>query len=174
MADIQHYERIIKKVKGATLLKVIFLFIYTLICVFWSILALNFGLILLIFAPLFVFIAYIFTRQYTCTEYEYSLVAGIFSFSKIYGGRRRKNVFEADLKFLVSAVPYNERTAVSAKGETVINAIPNGQSANPCVCLFEDGSGKKYRVIIDCDAMTLRILKFFRPSAVDRSVADKI
>ena len=172
MPDIQHYERIIKKVRGTLFLRIFFIFIYSLICAFWIGLALRFGLVLLVFAPLFVFIAYTFTWQYVNTEYEYSLVAGTFSFSKIYGGRRRKNFFEADLKFLVSVVPYSE--ALIKKGETVINAIPDGQAVNPCVCLFEDGGGKKYRVIIDCDAMTFKILKFFKPSAIDRRVAEKI
>lgn len=177
MADVQHYERVLKKKKGVLASRLILILIYLFIFSVWFVVTVRFGLhiAVVVLAPLSIVIAVLLTWKYTKVEYEYSFVAGSFTFSRIYGSKKRKTVFEAELKTLVSVIPY-DTVKFSPKDDngTLINAVPDGASPNPCVCLFEDGDGKRYHVIIDCDGMTARILRFFKASALDRSVFERI
>ena len=177
MADIQHYERIIKKQKGNFVSRALCILVYVFIFSVWIVISAKIGFSAAII-PLSVFsviIAVIITWKYTNVEYEYSFTYGTFAFSRIYSSKKRKAVFEADLKTLVSAVPYRDDPKVSSKeGIKLINAIPYCSSSNPCICLFEDTDGKKHYIIIDCDAMTLKILRFFKMSAVDRELSQLI
>ena len=174
MADIQHYERILKKTRGAAIPKLLMILLYAAILGGWVALAfavaLNVAIIFL--APLSLLAVILLTWKYTSVEYEYSFVAGTFTFSKIYGKKKIRTVFECDLKMLVSAKPYDSSKTISEDGK-VISAIPD-TSPNPCLCLFEDGDSNKYFVVMDCDEMTARILKFFKMSAVDRQLLRQV
>lgn len=177
MADIQHYERVLKKKKGVLTSRFILILIYLFIFSVWFVLTVRFGLhiAVVVLAPTSIVIAVLLTWKYTKVEYEYSFVAGNFTFSRIYGSKKRKAVFEAELKTLVSVIPYsNVKFSPKDDSATLINAVPDNSSPNPCICLFEDGDGKRYHIIIDCDGMTARILRFFKASAVDHAVFDRI
>lgn len=174
MADIQHYERVIKKQKGVITVRILWILAYIFILSLWIVISakVGFSIAIIPLAVLSVVIAVLMTWKYTKIEYEYSFIAGTFTFSKIYGSKKRKAVFEADLKTLISAIPYSDGSKIPSKGEyTIINAIPDGSSQNPCVCLFEDSNSKKHCIIIDCDQMTLRIMRFFKVSAIDRNLS---
>lgn len=177
MADIQHYERVIKKQKGVITSRILWILAYAFILSLWVVISarIGFSLTAIALAVLSVVIAVIITWKYTKVEYEYSFIAGTFTFSRIYGSRKRKAVFEADLKTLVSAIPYGNGSRLPQKGEyDLVNAVPDGASQNPCICFFDDGNKNKHCIIIDCDLMTLKILRFFKVSAVDRDLSKLI
>ena len=173
MADIQYYERVIKAQEGGKrfLPRAVAICGYIFILTLWLVIAVRVGISasLLMLIPLSVLTAVWLTWKYTSIEYEYSFTAGIFTFSKIYGKTKRKTVFEADLKTLVSAVPYDERAVETSNARSVINAIVTESCPNPCVCIFEEND-KRTCVILDCDEMSARILRFFKPSATDRRI----
>ncbi len=174
MADIQSYERVLKKKQ--TGLKVALIALYAVVAGVWLVLAVRVGLhpAMILLAPLSVVIAVLLTWRYTNVEYEYSFMAGTLTFSKIYGKSRRKTLLEVDIKSLSSVFPYNERTASKISDGKRVNGIPSSTSENPCVCAFEDENENKVYFVLDCDEQSAKIFKFFNPSATDRAIFDAL
>ncbi len=173
MADIQHYERVIKPPKrGKTLFyKILMLIIYLVILSIWFVVAVRFTLnaAIVVLIPVSLLVAVLLTWKYTNIEYEYSFTAGQLTFSKIYGKSKRRTLFEGDLKTLQSVVPYDRLKAELSKSDKVIEAVPDISCENPCVCVFEEDDKKVY-LVIDCDGMSAKIFRFFTPSATDRAI----
>ena len=173
MADIQHYERILKSSKGvnASLPKVLMLILYAAVLAAWTALAFitafNPGVLLL--AALTLVALILPTWKYTSVEYEYSFISGTFTLSKVYGKSRIKRVFESELKMLVSARPLDTSKMPTKEDGQVIDGLPDGAEF-PILCVFQDGDENKYFLLIDCDEVTARILKFFKMTALDREI----
>ena len=167
MADIQYYERILKKKEPKK--KAMMIAIYLGIVSAWFVIAVRYTLnaAILLMIPLSVIIAVLLSWKYTQVEYEYSFAAGSFTFSKIYGRSKRKTVFSADIKSMVLAKPYEATKDQNRDSDDFIIAIPESTAKNPCICIF-DNDDKKICVLIDCDEMSAKILKFFNASATDR------
>lgn len=172
MADIQHYERILKR--STLSAKALMLLLYAAVLGAWTVLAFitafNPGVLLLALLTLVALV--LLTWKYTSVEYEYSFVAGNFTLSKIYGKRRIKQVFESDLKMLISVAPLENAKTPTKEDGRVINGLPESAEF-PIVCVFQDGNENKYFVLIDCDGVTARILKFFRMSTLDREIVKR-
>lgn len=174
MADIQSYERVLKKKQ--TGLKAALIAAYAVIASFWFVIAIRVGLhpAMILLAPLSVVIAVLLTWKYTNVEYEYSFMAGTLTFSKIYGKSRRKTVIELDIRKLNAVFPYNERTEQRINDGKLVSGIPSSYSTNPCVCAFEDENEEKVYFLMDCDEQSAKIFKFFNPSATDRAIFDAL
>lgn len=170
MADIQRYERILKKSSGTTA-KLLMLLLYAAVLGAWTVLAFitAFHPSVLILAVLTLLTLILPTWKYTSVEYEYSFVGGNFTLSKIYGKRRIKQVFESELKMLISARPLDSTKMPTKDDGVVINGLSDGAEF-PIVCVFQDGDENKYFLLIDCDEVTARILKFFKMTALDREI----
>ena len=172
MADIQYYERILKlkDVKR----KLVLIGVYFVILSAWFVVAIRYALnaTVLVLAPISVLATVLLTWKYASVEYEYSFSAGTFTFSKIYGKSKRKTVFSAEIKCMTLAKPYDEQRDAGLDFSEFINAIPSQTAANPCICIF-DVDEKKTCVLIDCDEMSAKILRFFNPSATDRGIITK-
>ena len=169
MADIQYYERILKKKEPKK--KALMIAIYLGILSVWFVVAVRYELnaAILLMIPLSIIIAVLLSWKYTNVEYEYSFAAGSFTFSKIYGSSKRKTVFSADIKSMTLAKPYDAQRDGNMDHSVFINAIPQATAKNPCICIF-DIDDKKTCILIDCDEMSAKILKFFNASATDREV----
>ncbi len=167
MADIQYYERVLKtKTPSSTLrTKLLLVVAYAAILVIWLIIVLAAGLSasLLMLIPLLALTVSLVTWKYTSIEYEYSFEAGVLTFSKIYGQAKRRAIFDADIKTLVSVTPYTERAASDTRADRMINALSLTDCENPYICVFEEHEQRR-AIILDCDEMTLRIFKYFKPS----------
>ena len=173
MADIQYYERVLKKKDLRRIL--LLLGAYFVILSVWFVVAIRYTLnaMILVLAPLSILAAVLLTWKYAKVEYEYSFSAGTFTFSKIYGKSKRKTVFSADLKSIALAKPYDADRDADLDYSEFINAIPSSFSQNPCICIF-DVNEKRTCVLIECDERSAKILRYFNPSAVDRDVLKKI
>ena len=172
MADIQHYERILKRSTPTS--KALMLLLYAAVLVAWTVLAFitafNPGVLILALLTLVALV--LLTWKYTLVEYEYSFVGGVFTLSKIYGKSRIKQVFQSDLKMLISASPLDGTKSPAKENGRVIDGL--GKRAEfPIVCVFQDGDENKYFVLMDCDSVTARILKFFRMSTLDREIVKR-
>lgn len=178
MADIQSYERVLKKKRLKSVILAVSL--YALILFVWLIVIFGVGRFdpaLILLAPISTLAVVLITWKYTRVEYEYSFVGGTFTFSKIYGGRSRRCVLEVEIRSLKEIFPYNEETAKKIENitdKTLIKGIPSGSSQNPCVLSFEDNKEKAVFFILDCDGRSAKILKFYNPSAVHRAILEKI
>ena len=173
MADIQHYERVFNKKHAPKALIIVLIILYCLMVCGWFVLALlsSMNLALALLVPAAVLIIAIIIWKYTQVEYEYSFTAGVFTFSKIYGKSSRKTVFEEELRNLTRVVSYEK--AEVPNGDKLIRTTPTLDCDNPCVCCFRIDDRDIY-VIIDCDELTAKIIRHFKPSALDRSVFDGI
>ena len=171
MADIQYYERVLKKNEPKK--KALMIGIYIVILSVWFVISVRYGLnaAIILLIPISILIAVLLSWKYTCVEYEYSFAAGSFTFSKIYGKSKRKTVFSADIKSMTLAKPYDPDRMPDC--HKFINAIPENTSPNPCVCVF-DVDESKTCILIDCDAMSVKILRFFNASATDRAILKRI
>ena len=174
MADIQHYERVLKGARGAKAIipKLLMLLLYLVVLGFWTVLAFvtAFNATVLVLAPLTLLALILPTWKYTSVEYEYSFVAGTFTFSKVFGKSRIRQVIECDLKMLVSVRPLQASNMPTKENGRIIDALP-GKAEFPIVCIFEDGNKNKYYILMDCDSVTARIFKFFKMSALDHQVS---
>ena len=173
MADIQHYERVIKPPKNGKplLYKILLLAILAVALGAWLVVSVRFSvhIVIILLIPALLIFAAVLLWKYTNFEYEYSFTAGQLTYSKIYGRARRRMLFTGDLKTLRSIVPYDRLKAELSKDDKVIMALPDINCTNPCVCVFDEDEKKTY-LVIDCDEMSARIFRFFNPSATDRSV----
>ena len=176
MADIQHYERVIKPPKNGKplLYKILLLGILLVALSIWLVISVHFSvhIIIILLIPALLILATALAWKYTNFEYEYSFTAGQLTYSKIYGNSRRRMIFASDLRSLQAVVPYDRLKADLSKDDKVITALPDINSSNPCVCVFDEDEKKTY-LIIDCDEMSARIFRFFNPSATDRSLFDQ-
>lgn len=173
MADIQHYERVLVKKHAPKGLIIGLLVLYCVMVSGWFVLALlsSMNIALALLVPAAVLAAAIATWKYTQLEYEYSFMAGVFTFSKIYGKSSRKTVFEEELRNLTRVVSYEK--AEVPKGDKLIRATPSLEEGNLAVCCFQIDDEDVY-VIIDCDELTAKIIRHYKPSALDRSVLDAL
>ena len=177
MADIQSYERVLKKKDiGAKILMIV---IYVLIAFVGLLALIKFGFKpqIIVLIPLLLVAIVKLTWRYTQTEYEYSFLAGTATVSKIFGNSSRRTVVEFEIRSILSLSAHDSRNTskISADSEKkVLIAIPHKGCVNPCMCVFEDDKKKKTYLIIDCDEMTAKIFKFFAPSATDRNIFDKL
>ena len=173
MADIQHYERVIKPPKNGKplLYKILLLAILVVALSAWLVISVRFSvhIVVILLIPALLILAAVLLWKYTNFEYEYSFTAGQLTYSKIYGNSRRRMMFSGDLKAIRSVVPYDRLKAELSKDDKVIMALPHINFSNPCVCVFDEDETKTY-LVIDCDEMSARIFKFFNPSATDISV----
>ena len=173
MADRQHYERVFAKKHAPKGLVIGLIVLYCVMVSGWFVLALlsSMNIALALLAPAAVLAVAIATWKYTQLEYEYSFTGGVFTFSKIYGKSSRKTVFEEELRNLTRVVSYEK--AEVPKGDKLIQAIPSLDGDTLAVCCFQIDDENVY-VIIDCDELTAKIIRHFKPSALDRSVLDTL
>lgn len=80
---------------------------YTLFALTALLLGLQLRLIvpLLAFIPLSLWVLIFITWRYVQVDYEYALVSGTLTFTKIYGNRSRKRIFEMQLRDAVRIAP---------------------------------------------------------------------
>ena len=124
--------------------------------------------------PLLLWILVFVTWRYTNVEYEYTITSGKLTFSKIYGNRSRKRMFEMDLRDAVLIAPLDDNTysarATSYRPERSFEGVSSFQAPNIYMLLFELGAKKradKRRAIFYFEATkkSLSICRFYNQSA---------
>ena len=128
---------------------------------------------LLAFIPLSIWILVFVTWRYVQVDYEYSIDAGTLTFTKIYGNRQRKPVFEMALKDAVRIAPLaNEQEAArgAAYGpEREFVSVSSMRAPDIYFMLFEleDKKNREKRRAIfyfEATARALAICRFYNPS----------
>lgn len=132
------------------------------------------------FAPLYAFIPIslwlivFITWRYVSVEYEYAVVSGTFTFTKVFGNRSRKKVFEMQLKNAVRIAPLadgNEAArAAEYHPEREFVGVSSMSAPDVYMMLFElsdSKSGEKRRAIFYFEATQkmLSICRYYNPSA---------
>ena len=104
----------------------------------------------------------VLTWKYLYLEYEYSFECGMMTVSKIYGKRKRKTVFEAEIKKMVMIAPATD--AYIAKSEHFspqkrILAVSNENADNIWLAVTGDDEDSHVMVFFEADDRSLAILK---------------
>ena len=129
---------------------------------------------LLAFIPIALWLLIFITWRYTDVDYEYSMTSGYLSFSRIYGSRSRKQVFEAHIKSMALIAPYNDDyydRVRSYAPEVEYYALSEKNATNAYFALFENKDGKKAIFIFEADDRALTIFKYYNSPAtvIERS-----
>ena len=98
---------------------------------------------LLAFIPIALWLLIFITWRYTDVDYEYSMTSGYLSFSRIYGLRSRKQLFEAHIKSMSLIAPYNDdyyEKVRSYAPDVEYYALSEKDAANAYFALFENNA----------------------------------
>ena len=130
---------------------------------------------LLAFVPITTWILIFFTWRYTDVDYECSMTSGHLTFSKIFGSRSRKTVFEITIKSISLIAPYvadSKKRIDRYSPEVIYDARSSQKAERQYFALFENANGKKSLLLFEPDDKTLKILKFYNSSAltIERSL----
>lgn len=110
--DFETYEYVIvpRRTAKNKLHKALLIFGYVLFVIAWFVFGSGTGLYaLMALIPLTLWMVVFATWRYTNVEYEYSLLSGRLTVSKIFGGRSRKKVLELDLRDAEAILPLGEK-----------------------------------------------------------------
>jgi hypothetical protein len=114
------------------------------------------------------------TWRYVAVEYECSVTSGVLAFSKIYGGRSRRKVFELPLRDAVRIAPLSSeaerKNAERYHPELEFSGISSLYAPNIYFLLFEKTSPKKgeaRRAIFyfEGERRLLQICRYYNPSS---------
>ena len=128
---------------------------------------------LLAFIPLSIWILVFITWRYVQVEYEYSIDSGVLTFSKIYGNRQRKRIFEMNLKDAVRIAPLSDEQeaarATTYAPEREFVGVSSMRAPDIYFMLFElndKENREKRRAIFYFEATTkaLSICRFYNPA----------
>ena len=174
MNEFQTYEIIThQKAEGLWIFKriaLILLYIAYVITVFIVGFITRIILPFLALVPLTTAILVFFTWRYVNIDYECSMTSGILTFSKIYGSRSRKTVFETSIKSMSHIAPYETdcQKLIDRYAPSVIyDARSSSKASGQYFALFENSKGKKAIFIFEADDKCLKIFKFYNPSATN-------
>lgn len=111
MNEFSTYEYVVAEKKNARLVmkKIGFICGYVLFVILWFVFGFATNLFpLLALIPLTTWMLVFFTWRYANVEYEYSVTSGTVTFSKVFGGRSRKQITEFKLKDCSLIAPLSE------------------------------------------------------------------
>ncbi len=122
----------------------------------------------LAFVPLTLWIIIYFTWRYVDIDYELSMTSGILTFSKIFGSKKRKAVFEVPIKSISLIAPYENdaQKRIDRYAPDVIYDARSSLKANgQYFALFENADGKKSLFLFEADDKALKIFRYYNASA---------
>lgn len=106
-------------------------------------------------------------------EFEYSMTSGTMTFSRIYGGMRRKTVLELTIKDFREIAPYTEDTVarLSSLGVGKEYRFMSSASAEDLYYAVFEIDETRAVVYFEATAQTLKILRYYNPSTVVTQVS---
>lgn len=124
--------------------------------------------------PITLWIIIFFTWRYVSLEYEYSIMSGELTFSKIYGGRSRREVMKMRLRDASLIAPLDgdvySAKATAYQPEKEFSAVSSMSAPDIYFMLFEledEKTGKKSRAIFyfEATAGALKTCRFYNQAA---------
>lgn len=178
MNEFSNYEfAVSQKVEGkwraARLGLIAFYVIYPLVLLFFTMQNPGFAP-LYAFIPISLWLIIFITWRYVSVDYEYTTVSGTLTFTKVFGNRSRKRIFEMQLKNAIRIAPLdNESEAARATAyhpEREFVGVSSMSAPDIYFMLFElsdNKSGEKRRAIFYFEATQkmLAICRYYNPTA---------
>ncbi len=121
-------------------------------------------------APVSLWIIYYFTWPNFSIEHEYILIDGNIVFSKIYGGRRRKEIFSMRISAFEKIAPFtsaNDSELVAFNPSVEYSAFSSDKNPiDAYYATFTKDNGTRCIFFFEATNRAIRILKYYNPSTV--------
>lgn len=177
MASSQLYEKIVKvknsrqraKLICAILGYAIFLFVWILIGISNP----ESSILIFIGGILSDLLLILITSKYLFLEFEYSFCMNTLTIAKIYGKKKRKQIFETDMSKLIMIAPATEENiekADSLKPDARIIAVSSEYAENIWLCVTGEENEERALVFFEADERSLSILRSCSPSAFVKKI----
>ena len=177
MENTQTYERIIKQAcVGRVLSTRILAYIgYAVFALIWLpfIIASLFQPLLIVLSVLLTVILVVLTRKYLHVEFEYTFVSGELTVSKIYGKKKRKALFCAELRDAVLIAPATDDYVDKIEGK-VISALSAPTVEDALLLVFDEGKSQRVTLLIESDERTVTLCRRASPAACAKELRRNI
>ncbi len=113
-----------------------------------------------------------FWKIFNC-ELEYSMVSGIMTFSRIYGGIKRKKILEVTIKDFRECAPRTAESDARLKAQGIERTFmfaSHSTADDQYYATFEE-NGKKCVVYFEATEKTLKLLRYYNPATVVTKVS---
>jgi len=180
MNEFESYEYVVVPRKDGKnrLKRLLFIILYVLFVACWLVFGLltRLGVPLLALIPITTWILVFATWRYVNVEYEYVIESGIITFSKIYGGRSRKQILELDVRDAERILPLGEKGTrrslddFDPAREYFFASCDTDPEAYVALCIDEDGT--RIAVTFSADDRLYRMIRYRNPSALSGGRAD--
>jgi hypothetical protein len=177
MSDFNSYEFVVEQANEGKhrLARMGMVALYVLYCIAWLVAGLITKLIpLLALVPITLWIIVYFTWRYVSVEFEYSIMSGELTFSKIFGGRSRRQVMKMRVRDASLIAPLDgdvySAKATEYQPEKEFSAVSSMSAPDIYFMLFEledEKTGKKHRAIFyfEATAGALKCCRFYNQAA---------
>ena len=176
IAEHLSYERVLKppKTLKSRLPLILLILLYAFVLSLWIFPVLYFGLSLqfIMLIPLSLLLVILPTRKYRSVEYEYAFGGGCFTYSKIYGKSRRKQILSVDLSDAILIAPADKdhmKRAQESPLTTVTHATLYEDSTDIWLILYPINKKETGVVLFHSDERSLRFLRQANPRATVRT-----
>ena len=123
------------------------------------------------FLPLIIWIMVFFTWRYVSVEHEYTIASGTITFSDVYGGRSRKKKLECKIKDMRIIAPMTDEYKREYANAAAADFRGSVSSPDSYFFIYRKAEGKESAVFFEATAKTLKIMRFYNPSATVMSTA---
>lgn len=176
MEEFQTYEHAVRRRAEGRLVaaRVGLILVYILFVCGWLLFGLKTRILvpLLALIPITLWMLVFFTWRYVSVEYEYSITSGVLTFSKIFGGRSRKKVFEVRLREVVRIAPLGDAAeyekGMAYRPERSFFGVSSLSAPDVYYLLFEHAEKKQKRRAVyyfEATQKALHICRYYNPSA---------
>lgn len=113
-----------------------------------------------------------FWKIFNC-ELEYSITSGIMTFSRIYGGMKRKKVLEIVIKDCRKIAPRSEEfdSSLAARGVSKVYSFSSHSTAEDQYYATFEEDGQLCVVYFEATEKTLKLLRYYNPTTVVTKVS---
>lgn len=153
--------------------------LYTAWFAVWNVVMLWIGINapMLILIPLTTVLLIVLTWRLLHVEFEYSLLDGTLVIDRIVGKKKRKSLFEAELRQATLIAPLTDETMAQAQKkmpEQFISALSSPEDEDAWLLLFEDPSETRTLVLLNADDAMCRIFRRCNPRAVSHTAGRSV
>ena len=125
---------------------------------------------LLAFIPITTWILVWLTWKYVQVEYEYSVFSGVITVSRIYGGKKRKQLVSVRIKELSAVVPYTDEhihKVNNFEAQKTVMAASCSDAPSAYIALWTD-SDTRMLLCFEPDEKILKLIKYYNASCLSK------
>lgn len=160
---------VLKPTKKTRFLKTIIIAVAVAVFLAIAFLIITFASATIITLPmivvLIVYAAFVFWK-YTRIEYDYTIASGNLTMCVVYGGRKRKELFDIHISAADSITDFGGKSLDKPVAADKVYICLSSNEAKSIVCItFTDADGNNCAAYIEAEKKAKSVLKFYNSSA---------